>query len=134
MLVKSSELFKTEIVEGKRVSKDRWTEDQKRVIRYAKMIAKETLGIDLEVMLVEADCNLAADYKDGVLRFNVSRLSDGWWKSGISEEVTELLIHEIGHHRGLHHLSEEYHRTITEIGAKLTMLALDRPEKFKKKG
>ena len=130
-LLKSSEIFKTQIVEGKTVPPDRWTEEQKRVVKYAKMIAKETLGIKLEVQLIEANCSLAADYGNGVLRLNISRLPDAWWRKGISEEVTNLLIHEIGHYRGLHHLSEEYHRTITEIGAKLTMLALNSPDKFK---
>src|SRR5205809_507342 len=46
------------------------------------------------------------------------------------EEITDLILHEFGHQYESDHLSREYYRALTRLGAKLTMLALEEPQFF----
>jgi hypothetical protein len=44
--------------------------------------------------------------------------------------LNQLLIHEIGHHIESNHLDDKYHEALCNLGAKLTRLALTKPELF----
>ena len=41
-----------------------------------------------------------------------------------------LMLHELAHHvvRSNDHLCQQFHETVTELGAKLVLLALDEPD------
>jgi len=41
-----------------------------------------------------------------------------------------LLIHEYGHHYCGDHLAADFHRALTRLGAKMTMLAVKDPGAF----
>jgi hypothetical protein len=42
--------------------------------------------------------------------------------------VDSLLIHEFGHDYSGDHLTEQYHKALCKLGARLKRLALERPE------
>ncbi len=45
--------------------------------------------------------------------------------------MLDLIQHEFGHQYGGNHLADDYHKALTRLGAKMTMLALRKPEIFK---
>ena len=47
-----------------------------------------------------------------------------------SEAQFALLIHEYGHHYCGDHLCKDFYRALAKLGARMTMLALDKPEVF----
>lgn len=109
-----------------------WTEGMRLVADYARMIAREVLGRNsLQVAIArEAQWPYAATYGPGQLVFNLGRLGRRWFESGATVEVTDLLIHEFGHEHASDHLSRDYYKALTSIGARLVKLALERPELF----
>ena len=50
------------------------------------------------------------------------------------QAVIDLVLHEFGHHYESNHLSKEYYKALTKLGAQLTMLALKNPGLFKDLG
>jgi hypothetical protein len=63
----------------------------------------------------------------GHVDFNMGRLGKKWF-GGPAVKIITLVIHEFAHQMSGNHLSEEYYDALTEIGAKMTMLALDHRE------
>lgn len=99
---------------------------------YAKAIALRILGIKINVKFVSApSASVVADYNNSskVLRFNAGRLPKNFFDKPVSVKTTDLIIHELGHQNGWH-VEKGYHELLTEIGAKLTMLALENPKFF----
>lgn len=88
------------------------------------------------VIVNEPNCGWLANFgRRGVtyrLCLNHGRLGHRWFElPHRSVEVLDLLIHEFGHQRSGDHLSAEYHKALTDLGAKLCNLALDDPEFFR---
>lgn len=128
LIQSTSDLFGTNFTNAKTIKPN-----QKQIDfgDYAKRIAKRLLGFDIGVSFVEGGYNMVtAQYGTRHLTCNVSRLNGNFFENPISEETTDLIIHELGHEDG-NHTEESYHRLITKLGAKLTMLALKEPEFFK---
>ena len=86
------------------------------------------MGVKLVVSVVRTTNNFVACYGAGRLDFNLVRLGYRWFKQGITEDVDELLIHEFGHQYSGDHLSDEYHKALCRLGARLKRLALEKPE------
>lgn len=123
----SSDLFGSNFTNVPEIEPD---DKQKIFADYAKRIAKRLLGFDIGVSFVKGGYNMVtAQYGDKHLTFNVSKLNGSFFENPISEETTDLIIHELGHENG-NHTEESYHKLITKLGAKLTMLALKEPEFF----
>lgn len=64
------------------------------------------------------------------MTFYVSNLGEDWFSDPLKENVINLIIHELGHYGG-HHTEVGYHKTLTKIGAKLMLKALNEPSFFK---
>ncbi len=110
---------------------EKWTEGMKKAAVYAKAVAKEILGAEIYVRIgSRVTWPPAATYGPGELTFNLGRLGHAWFDKGPGPALDELLIHEFGHHYSTDHLSEQYHDAICRLGAKLTALALAKPEFF----
>lgn len=121
------------------VPEHEWSRAMRRIYDYAIGLGKKLLDAGIEVRFVlHPDrgrtgwraCYGHDDAGSGRLDFNVSALGRGWFASGISEDVDALLLHEFGHHYASDHLSIDYHRALTRLGAKLKRLAIDEPEWF----
>ncbi len=114
---------------------EKWTDDMLRTASYATRIARAIIDQNIAVTIAN-DLALAhgATYgkvgSAGSLVLNLARLGHRWFAETGSDEMHELLLHEFAHERVSDHLSDAYHRECCRLGAKLTRLALDRPDLF----
>ena len=105
------------------------TPNQRRFALLSKKVAKEFLGINLDVVFIRCDrTNVRADYGNHRLRFNLSLLGNGFFDT-VDWQNLRLLIHELAHEHG-GHLEHEYHYAMTKLGAQLTLKALEEPSWF----
>jgi len=112
------------------LAEDKWTPEIHASVRYFHRIAKRLIGRPITIDIAsEVTWPFAATYGGGHLIFNLGRLGHRWF-AGPLHTKNNLLLHELGHERSGNHLSSEYHDALTELGAKLTQLALEEPELF----
>lgn len=105
----------------------------RRIVAFAKMIARELLGRDEIVVEIarEVTWPYGATYGPGNLTFNMGRLGRAWFdQKPFSESVIRLLLHEFAHEYESDHLSERYHDSICKLGAKLALLVSEKPGLF----
>ena len=113
---------------------DKWTPGMAKIADYAKFLGRELMEVEVKVTFVNTNSNFLACYgRGGDLHFNLFRLSYRWFEQGINEEVNRLLIHEYGHEFSGDHLDEKYHEGLCRLGARLALLALEKPEEFRKR-
>jgi len=101
-----------------------WTPGEAAFAAYAKRLYMALFGHDV-VVIIANDCQWpnAGAYGPGEpLYVNKARQPVGFFDSGITDEVVEFLIHEGGHEYAGNHLSEDYHRALCRIGAKMRNL------------
>lgn len=116
--------------------REQWTPGMERVVAFSERISERLTGVRPRVVLVNDRAVPAlATYgrwlSSATLEFNVARLGRRWFdEHPASEPVMDLLLHELGHHYSGDHLSEDYYRALTKLGARLTKLALSEPELF----
>ena len=109
-----------------------WTPGMVRVAELATALSREVMGVRLYVTLAnDIKWPFGATYgKGGNLTFNVGRLGKTWFDQFPINlvQVMALLIHEFAHEYSSNHLSAEYHEALCDLGAKMTILALNMPE------
>lgn len=122
------------------------TEEQQKVAEWARKFFKEFYGETLSVKFISSlKASTVADFqKEGsTMRFNVPNVigpwteknntlsRSGWHGKGQrpSKQIIDLIVHELGHHRGLH-VEKAYHEALTAMGAWLVIKALDEPGWF----
>jgi hypothetical protein len=109
----------------------KWTPGMRAVADYAVFLGTELMGVAVSVRFVNTTSNFLACYAaGGDLHFNLFRLGHAWFEKGMSQAVTELLIHEYAHQYSGDHLSEAYHEALCRLGARLLQVGLDQPEEF----
>ncbi|MHB9044387.1 MAG: hypothetical protein ACYC35_00455 [Pirellulales bacterium] len=108
-----------------------WTEGMQRFAAFAKMIGYELLGANVSVQIArEFGWNYDATYGPNTgLVVNLMRVGHKFFET-IGEDQLDLLIHEYGHHYCGDHLAADFHRALTRLGAKMTMLAVKKPGAF----
>lgn len=105
-----------------------WTVGMTLVAGYAQYLAREILGCQIAVQIADnPGWPFAATYGPHSLVLNAGCLGSEWFDAGACPKVTELLIHELGHHATPDHLSSEYHEALCRIGAQAMRLALEFP-------
>jgi hypothetical protein len=92
-------------------------------------IAKDILNIDVEVKFKKW-VGVRAQYGDRTFTVNVMALGKDFFKVYPTVEMLDLIIHELGHEKGMH-TERSYHQALTLIGATMTLKALEKPEFFK---
>ena len=122
------------------VAREKWTPAMRAVTAYSAAVCRELVGARVEVsILADVTESWAACYGAMGLVFNLGRLGHAFFDECLPDgshlsptlRLNQLLIHEIGHHVCSNHLDERYHDALCEFGAKLTQLALTRPELFR---
>ena len=127
LMASSSDLFGTNFTNAPIIEPD---EKQLKVAELSKKIAKELMNINISVSFVKGGHNMVvAQYGGKHLTFNVSRLNNGFFDIPVSQNTLNLILHELGHEAG-NHTEDSYHELITQLGAKLTLIALNKPKFF----
>jgi len=112
---------------------EKWTDGMKLIAEYAKLLGRHLMNKEVEVKYCSTTHHSgAASYGGQCLTFNKLRLGKEWFERGITIDVDSLIIHEFGHEYSGDHLSADYYKALTDLGAKLKHLALDKPALFKK--
>jgi hypothetical protein len=108
---------------------DAKTPGQEKIKQLAIKIAKEFLGIDIQVdFYSDRGIKESADYGGRTLSFNLARLPKDFFDK-ITWRNLDLIIHELGHEKGMH-TEIEYHKCITQLAGILIMKALEDPSFF----
>lgn len=114
----------------KEVERDNWTPAMERFERYAQMLAKELMGVNLTVRIAsDLSWPFGGAYGDGMLTVNYARHGRRWFEE-MGWQMDSFLIHEFGHQYESNHLDAGYYRALTKLGAKMVELALTKPELF----
>lgn len=114
------------------VAPGKYTPAMNAVVDYAHRIAKAlipAMGVLRVDIASEATWPFAATYGPGHLVLNLGRLGHAWFE-GPLQPINDLLLHEFGHHYASDHLSQDYHKALTALGARLAGLALEQPGLF----
>ena len=131
------------------VPREKWTPAMRAVVAYSADVCRELTGSRVEVsILSDITESWGACYGSQGLVFNLGRLGHVFFDACVASEpdanlmrsdvmrpterVNQLLIHELGHHAEPNHLDEKYHEALCNLGAKLTRLALTKPELFRR--
>lgn len=116
----------------KMLDRSDWTTDMKHLVEYAKIVAKELLTGSVQVEIADdRGWGFNGSFGQNRLIINAAALGRQWFSNANLGTINRFLIHEFGHNDASDHLSEEYHRALCKVGAKLASLALARPEIFK---
>jgi hypothetical protein len=108
---------------------DAKTPGQEKIKNLAIKIAKEFLGIDIRVDFYnDREISNSAEYGGRTLSFNLGRLPKDFFDK-VTWENLDLVIHELGHEKGMH-TEMEYHKCITKLSGKLILKALKDPSFF----
>lgn len=112
---------------------EKWTPGIKKIVAYAKYVAKSVLSTDIRIKIVtDIKWPFAATFgRSGELALNVGRLGHAWFDAPYWTAVDELLVHEFGHWYCGDHLSHDFHGALCKVGAGMVALALHSPEKMK---
>jgi len=108
-----------------------WSPGMRGIAEYSRDLAWKLIAKDIEVFMEnEPTQGYGANYGSSQLTFNVGRLGRDWFDHGITDSVNDLLLHELGHEYESNHLSAEYYKALTKLGAKLARLVLKDPNFF----
>lgn len=115
------------------IPSSKWTDHQKAVVLFAKVMHEALLDHHPVVRIVHTTNGFAACYGTmlgrGQLDLNQQRLGHAWFKPENVKGWIDLLLHEFAHSVEMNHLSENYYRALTDLGARLAMeLAQDGSE------
>ena len=121
----SSELFGSGIATSKLYKPNK---EMIKVAEMAKKIARECFRIEIGVSFAKWK-GVVAQYGGKMLTFNVGVLGKAFFRYSKSEIVLDLIIHELGHEKGLH-TEKSYHEALTEMAGKLIVKALKDPDFF----
>ena len=119
----SSEVFPTKAVGADFVEPD---ENMTKAADLAKKIAKKFLGIEIDVKFLSWEGSIAASFGGNVLSFNVRSLGKRFFDPPVSAGVIDLIVHEIGHHAGMH-TEKAYHESLTKLAGALSHDGVERP-------
>lgn len=103
-----------------------------RVKSLANKLGFALLGVDIQVNFVSApQASTVASFGYLILTFNVGRLGYRWFEPehpGYQAPILSLILHELGHYYEGDHLSEEYYRALTDLGARLAIIVARDPD------
>lgn len=113
----------------------KWTADMHKVVAYIMGLAPHLIGRPIANVQIANDAQwpFAATYgPETGLTLNAGRLGHRWF-GGPLRLINDLLIHELGHHYCSNHLSSDYYKALTSLGARMVDLALSKPGLFEQR-
>jgi hypothetical protein len=112
------------------LTQDEYTAGMARIVAFTKTVGTRLIGSPIHAEVVRLRQPFAAYFGAGRVTFNLNRLGWAWFADGVTDAVMDLVIHELGHHYEGNHLSDRYYHALTDLGARMTRLALREPELF----
>lgn len=115
------------------IPRSQWTIGMERVVTFAINTGRELLDKKIIVQIAhEPEWPVQAVFgKSSALVLNKATLPTDFFDGEITDYVIDLLIHEFGHLWTIDHLSRDYYDALTRLGARMTRLALNKPELFR---
>lgn len=102
-----------------------YTPGIKAIVAYTHEVAKGILGHDITVRAIHhKGANYLAKYGANHFTYNIALLGQNFFNRGVTVPVDSLILHEFGHDIEGDHLSANYYRTLTDLGAKLKAWAV----------
>jgi len=103
--------------------------DMARFAAWCVRLGEALLGVSIAVEFYARfnDPQTAAAYGGRRLQLSTGRLGRAWFRGPLREEQLDLVLHEFGHHYSDDHLSRDYYKALTRLGAKAAFLALTTP-------
>lgn len=103
-----------------------WTSKQLAVAAFAGRAALFILDRQIVVEIArEPTWPFSATYGNGQLVLNLGRLGHKFFDNCHSEEVLDLLIHELAHEWASDHLSREYFAALSKAGARMALFMFE---------
>lgn len=121
--------------EDSTVPTDEWTAGMRSVVEFIEDLGRELLG-GIVVRIVRDRYNrFGGWYGSRTLTINLQVVGHRFFDEfpDNMERVVDFAIHEMGHEGAPNHLSEDYYRSLTSLGARCTLLALNNPKLFKRR-
>lgn len=112
------------------LNKSEYTPGMAAIVRFAEQAGQHVVGQPITARVARSRQAFAAWYGQHEITFNLNRLGWAWFANGITDDVIDLVIHELGHEYESNHLSAGYYRALTDVGARMVRLALTEPEIF----
>lgn len=119
--------------------RDEWSDDMWRIATFAEELFYKLMDERCDAYIVtEPTMAWMANFQRGGilsglrLCLNYGKLGKRWFaepKRG--ERVLDLLLHEFAHLNVSDHLSDEFHKEVSRLGAKLANVCLDEPDFFR---
>jgi hypothetical protein len=113
------------------VDEANWTEGMKLIHRFTKALFLKLVKDSLILRFVNTSNGFSACFGKGygtpTMDYNIRRLGKDFFNNGVTEEVLSLIIHEFAHLYESNHLSEKYYAACTDLGARISLLALAEP-------
>jgi hypothetical protein len=120
----------------KRWPDEKVTEGMERYRAFVDLVAERTLGVRIaDWRWVDSNnhfsmcCGPLTKTPDASISYhvNVPALGVAWFDRFpmSSPEIVDLTIHELGHHDGALHLTDQYYDNLTKIGAKLAVAVME---------
>lgn len=118
------------------------TPDMIRIREYTLGVARRLIGKQINVEFVKVrsfpgkpwDACYGRGHVLGqpLFHYNLAKLGKAWFEDGVTQEVDDLILHELGHEFESNHLSEKYYNALTMLGAKLKAAVMADLKWFKK--
>lgn len=114
------------------VDESRWTDGMRFIAHAVTVIGEKVLERKVRVLFESGRFTdpWGANYGHATLTFNYERLGKRWFedcigphRAALTAPVLSLILHELGHEFEENHLTDDFHRALTRIGAKLAILA-----------
>jgi hypothetical protein len=123
------------------VSEEEWTDAMQKIHTYTEGVAKRLLDKTVRVRFVNCKSFAFKSWSacfgrghalaESWFDYNLHVLGESWFEDGATETVDDLILHELAHEYESNHLSEDYYRACTKLGARLKAEALRDPDWFK---
>jgi hypothetical protein len=123
----AGQLFPTHSGEAKNATKLEPSVQEAKMIAAIKRLSKALFGFEVSVGIVsDMSFGFSACYGGREMLINRARVGKAWFDE-LDERSVGLIIHELGHELSSNHLSDEYYRALTKLGARLAIATAKDP-------
>jgi hypothetical protein len=97
---------------------------EKEIIDLLENLSKKIIGRKVSIIIAnDKEWGFNGSFCKSSSRMIINKASyiHNWIDKGINTQILSLFIHELGHHYASDHLSSEYYKALSDIGAKIAL-------------